>query len=59
MVSGCFSLYMLEYVQNRLRVQGAHTHTSQKKVFQDPLKTHLKNNSRFISLSRPGSQFLE
>lgn len=34
------------------------THTSQKKCL-GILKTHLKNNDKFVSLSRPGTKFLE
>lgn len=60
MVSGCFSLYMHTnvYMYRRDYVYARYTHLSAN-LFGYLLKTHWKNNDKFISLSRPGSQFLE
>lgn len=60
MVSGCFSLYMHKnvFMYRRHCVYARYTHLSEN-LFGYLLKTHWKNNDKFIRLSRPGSQFLE
>lgn len=54
MVSGCFSLYIHKYVYMYRR----YTHLPEN-LFGYLVKTYWRNNSKCISLSRPGSQFLE